>query len=64
MEGVDLLTVKELGGWKDLAMVQRYAHLAPEHRRAAVEKLVKRKLPEASGTKSGTERSVALSGDS
>ena len=29
MEGVDLLTIKELGGWKSLAMVQRYAHLSP-----------------------------------
>ena len=30
MNGVDLLTVKELGRWRTLAMVQRYAHLAPE----------------------------------
>jgi integrase len=60
MEGVDLLTVKELGGWKDLAMVQRYAHLAPEHRRAAVEKLVKRKARESSGTESGTERLASI----
>lgn len=37
MNGVDLLTVKELGGWRTLAMVQRYAHLAPGHLRAAVE---------------------------
>jgi integrase len=29
----DLLTIKELGGWKSLAMVQRYAHLSPSHRR-------------------------------
>lgn len=41
MNGVDLLTVKELGGWLTLAMVQRYAHLAPEHLRAAVEGLVR-----------------------
>ena len=40
MAGVDLLTVKELGGWRTLTMVQRYAHLAPEHLRAAVERLV------------------------
>jgi hypothetical protein len=40
MNGVDLLTVKELGGWKVLGMVQRYAHLAPDHLRAAVEGLV------------------------
>jgi hypothetical protein len=29
-----------LGGWRTLAMVQRYAHLAPDHLRAAVEGLV------------------------
>lgn len=40
MGGVDALTVKELGGWRTLAMVQRYAHLAPGHLHAAVERLV------------------------
>lgn len=40
MEGVDLLTIKERGGWKSLAMVQRYAHLSPSHRRSAIERLV------------------------
>lgn len=40
MSGVDPLTVKELGGWRTLAMVQRYAHLAPSHLQAAVERLV------------------------
>jgi hypothetical protein len=42
MEGVDLLTIKELGGWKSLVMVQRYAHLSPSHRRQAIERLVTR----------------------
>jgi len=40
MAGVDLRTVQELGGWRTLAMVQRYSHLAPEHLQAAVERLV------------------------
>jgi len=40
MAGADPLTVKELGGWRTLAMVQRYAHLAPSHLAAAVELLV------------------------
>ena len=39
MQGVDLLTIKELGGWRTLAMVQRYAHLTPGHLHAAVERL-------------------------
>jgi len=42
MEGVDLLTIKELGGWRSLSMVSRYAHLSPSHRRQAIERLVTR----------------------
>jgi len=44
MAGVDPLTVQELGGWKTLGMVQRYAHLAPSHLQAAVERLVSTEL--------------------
>jgi hypothetical protein len=40
MAGVDLRTVQILGGWRTLAMVQRYSHLAPAHLREAVERLV------------------------
>jgi integrase len=51
MAGVDLLSVKELGGWRSVRMVERYAHLA-----RAVERLIvaspgavelARNLPEA-----------------
>lgn len=41
MAGVDLNTVRELLGHGDIAMSLRYAHLAPEHKAAAVEMLVK-----------------------
>ena len=40
MAGVDPLTGKEFGGWRTLAMVQRYVHLAPAHLHAAMERLV------------------------
>ena len=29
--GVPLYALKEMGGWESIEMVQRYAHLAPEH---------------------------------
>ena len=37
--GAALLEVKELLGHKTLAMVMRYAHLAPDNLRSAVERL-------------------------
>lgn len=40
MAGVDLRTVQELGGWRTLSMVQRYAHLSRERLASAVERLV------------------------
>jgi len=40
MAGVDIRTVGELLGHKTLAMTIRYAHLAPAHNAAAVDKLV------------------------
>lgn len=39
MAGVDLNTVRELLGHGDIKMVLRYAHLAPEHKAAAVERI-------------------------
>ena len=43
--GVDLLSVQRLGGWRTVSMIQRYAHLAPDHLRDAVERLVEGPRP-------------------
>jgi integrase len=54
MAGVDIRTVAELLGHKTLAMTMRYAHLAPDHQLAAVEKL------EATATKTATSAEPVL----
>ena len=41
MSGSDLATVKEILGHKDISMTMRYAHLAPDHKRNAMENLGK-----------------------
>ena len=37
MNGADLRTVPELGGWKSMSMVERYSHLSDRHKAEAVE---------------------------
>lgn len=59
MGGVDLYTVQRAGGWKSQAMVQRYAHLSPDHMRAAVERLAKVPLRLESVTESVTSTARA-----
>jgi integrase len=39
MKGVDIRTVQELRGHKDIRMTMRYSHLAPDHMRRAVQVL-------------------------
>jgi len=56
MAGVDLRTVQELAGHKNIGMTCRYAHLAPSHQQAALEKLVvpvRRKSRSATTTATG-----------
>jgi integrase len=39
MSGVDLRTVQQLAGHKTIAITVRYAHLSPDHLRAAIDRL-------------------------
>jgi hypothetical protein len=52
---VDLLAIKDLGGWRSLAMVQRYVHLSPAHRREAIERLVTRAKTAETAPAAGAE---------
>lgn len=55
MAGVDLRTVAELMGHKTIQMTMRYAHLAPAHKLAAVERLAGAwQLNEATDTRTDT----------
>ena len=47
-------TVQRAGGWKGQAMVQGYAHLSPDHVRAAVERMARTQSEGGTGTKTGT----------
>ena len=38
--GVDLRTVQELGGWSNIRMLERYGHVSPSRKAAAVESLI------------------------
>ena len=52
MAGVDLRTVAELMGHSSIQMTMRYAHLAPQHNRAAVDRLVSLSDSRQAATKS------------
>jgi hypothetical protein len=51
---VDIRTVQELLGHKCIAMTVRYAHLAPTHQLAAVEKLIGADSVRPTDTKTST----------
>ena len=61
MAGVDLMTVKELMGHKDIRMTLRYSHLSPGHLKEAVEVLGKGIIRGQTGTRTGTEAKVPSS---
>ncbi len=54
MAGVDLRTVQELAGHKDIKMTVRYAHLAPAHKLAAVDRLAEYRREQEKAERSKT----------
>jgi site-specific recombinase XerD len=57
MRGVDLRTAQQLMGHKTIQMTCRYAHLAPEHQLAAVEKLCETGVKQDGATDTRTSTS-------
>ena len=53
MNGTSLPVLKELGGWKTLSQVQRYAHLAPTSLLAATKILDRLNTEMYVGTRGG-----------
>ena len=51
MAGVDIRTIQELAGHKDIKMTTRYAHLAPAHKLAAVDRLAEYRMQQESASK-------------
>ena len=59
LAGVDLVTIRELGGWSEkggLALVQRYAHVGEGLKRDAVEALARGERLVRTDTGTDTER--------
>ncbi|HKA52435.1 MAG TPA: site-specific integrase, partial [Candidatus Binatia bacterium] len=61
MAGVDLRTVQELLGHKDIKMTLRYAHLSADHKRQAMETLENRLAKKSPADFHNTPLSAALS---
>ncbi len=68
MAGVDLVTIKELLGHTKIDMTMRYAHLSPQHKAGAVERLGERYSSQTpakepvSGTDLEQNRNIANAG--
>ena len=55
MNGADLRTVQELGGWKSMSMVERYSHLSDRHKAEAVELIGRKNFTTLSTTPQNRE---------
>jgi len=60
MAGVDIRTVQELMGHKSITMTMRYAHLSPQHRIAALEKLCESTATTTATKPKSTQKPVAV----
>lgn len=60
MAGVDIVTVQELMGHKDITMTKRCSHPTPEHKKQAVERLISGTMDTYLDTKYNLERNQAI----
>jgi site-specific recombinase XerD len=63
MAGVDIRTVQELMGHKDIDMTLRYAHLSPNHKQAAM-KMLEDRFPAKSPANFHDKQVIVPTGDS
>ncbi len=61
MAGVDLRTTQELAGHKDISMTVRYAHLSPDHKLNAIDRLMTFRAQEETRNSSTSNRSLEVS---
>jgi site-specific recombinase XerD len=60
MAAVDLRTIQESMGHKDIQMTLRYAHLSPAHKRLAIEVLEQRLSDQSPASFHDTSHQIAL----
>ena len=60
MAGVDIRTVQELMGHKSITITMRYAHLSPQHRIAALERLCESTATATATSQSDEQKQVAV----
>ncbi len=60
MAGTDLRTIQELGGWRSIQMVERYAHLSDDHKREAIDSLSRENMVTVFTTSENTAKSESL----
>ena len=62
MAGVDPRAIQELGGWKTLALVERYSYLNPSRKAEAIERPAQKFSNAIHNTATCYEKPAAVSG--
>ena len=58
--GTDVRAIQELGVWRSIKMVERYAHLSDEHKRAAIQGLSRGRMGTGFPTSENADKAESL----